>query len=54
MQPPEKWHGLADVEMRYRQRYVDLWANPETMERFKKRIEIVSSIREFLRGQRFS
>ena len=53
MQPPEKWHGLADVELRYRQRYVDLWANPETMERFKKRIEIVSSIREFLRDRGF-
>ena len=53
MQPPEKWHGLADVEMRYRQRYVDLWANPETMERFKKRIEIVSSIRETLKAKGF-
>jgi lysyl-tRNA synthetase, class II len=53
MQPPEKWHGLADVEMRYRQRYVDLWANPETMERFKKRIAIVSSIREFLQSRDF-
>lgn len=53
MVPPEKWHGLADVEMRYRQRYVDLWANPETMERFKKRIEIVSSIRETLKGKGF-
>jgi lysyl-tRNA synthetase class 2 len=53
MQPPEKWHGLADVELRYRQRYVDLWANPETMQRFKKRIEIVSSIREFLRSRGF-
>jgi lysyl-tRNA synthetase class 2 len=53
MVPPEKWHGLADVEMRYRQRYVDLWANPETMERFKKRIEIVASIRETLKGKGF-
>jgi lysyl-tRNA synthetase class 2 len=53
MQPPEKWHGLADVEMRYRQRYVDLWANPETMERFKKRIAIISSIREFLQSRDF-
>jgi lysyl-tRNA synthetase class 2 len=53
LQPPEKWHGLADVEMRYRQRYVDLWANPETMERFKKRIDIISDIREFLRGRGF-
>jgi len=34
-QPPEKFHGLADIDQRYRQRYVDLWANPEVMERFK-------------------
>jgi lysyl-tRNA synthetase class 2 len=53
MQPPEKWHGLADVEARYRQRYVDLWANPETMERFKKRVAIISSIREFLGSRGF-
>lgn len=53
MQPPEKWHGLADVEMRYRQRYVDLWANPETMERFKKRGAIISTIREFLQNRDF-
>ena len=32
--PPEKFHGLADIDQRYRQRYVDLWANPEVMERF--------------------
>ena len=48
MQPPEKFHGLADVDLRYRQRYVDLWANPEVMERFRKRSAIISSIREFL------
>jgi len=47
--PPEKFHGLADVDLRYRQRYVDLWANPEVMELFKKRSDIVYSIREFLR-----
>lgn len=52
-QPPEKWHGLSDVEARYRQRYVDLWANPESMERFKKRIAIVSSIRQFLSERGF-
>jgi lysyl-tRNA synthetase, class II len=53
MVPPEKWHGLADVEMRYRQRYVDLWANPETMERFRKRVAIVSSIRQMLQTKGF-
>jgi lysyl-tRNA synthetase class 2 len=53
LQPPEKWHGLSDVEARYRQRYVDLWANPESMERFKTRIAIVSSIRNFLQDRGF-
>jgi len=53
MQPPEKFHGLADVDMRYRQRYVDLWANPEVMPLFKKRSDIVACIREFLRERGF-
>jgi len=48
LQPPEKFHGLADIDQRYRQRYVDLWANPEVMERFKKRSAIIATIREFL------
>jgi lysyl-tRNA synthetase class 2 len=51
--PPEKFHGLADVDLRYRQRYVDLWANPEVMELFKKRIAIISTIRRFLQEQGF-
>jgi lysyl-tRNA synthetase class 2 len=51
--PPEKFHGLADVDLRYRQRYVDLWANPEVMERFKKRSAIISTIREYLEGLGF-
>jgi lysyl-tRNA synthetase class 2 len=51
--PPEKFHGLSDVDRRYRQRYVDLWANPEVMERFKKRSEIMATIREFLRTRGF-
>jgi lysyl-tRNA synthetase class 2 len=46
--PPEKFHGLADIDQRYRQRYVDLWANPEVMERFKKRSAVITTIREFL------
>ncbi|MFH1616159.1 MAG: lysine--tRNA ligase [Planctomycetota bacterium] len=53
LQPPEKWHGLADPDLRYRQRYVDLWANPEVMERFRKRSEILATIREFLTGRGF-
>ena len=52
-QPPEKFHGLADVDLRYRQRYVDLWANPEVMERFKKRSAIISSVRDFLKQRGF-
>jgi len=52
-QPPEKFHGLADVDLRYRSRYVDLWANPEVMERFKKRSDIIATIRRLLRGKGF-
>jgi lysyl-tRNA synthetase class 2 len=52
-QPPEKFHGLADVDQRYRQRYVDLWANPEVMERFKKRSGIITTIRQFLEARGF-
>jgi len=51
--PPEKFHSLKDVDLRYRQRYVDLWANPEVMERFKERVGIVASIREFLQNKGF-
>jgi lysyl-tRNA synthetase class 2 len=47
-QPPEKFHGLSDIDLRYRQRYVDLWANPEVMERFKNRSAILATVREFL------
>ena len=46
--PPEKWHGLTDVETRYRQRYTDLAANPEVMETFKTRVRIIRLIREYL------
>ena len=51
--PPEKFHGLRDIDLRYRQRYVDLWANPEVMERFKKRSAIMSTIRGFLESRGF-
>jgi lysyl-tRNA synthetase class 2 len=45
---PEKWHGLTDVELRYRQRYVDLAMNPEVREVFLKRTELIKSLRRFL------
>jgi len=51
--PPEKFHGLADPDLRYRQRYVDLWANPEVMERFKTRSAIVADVRSFLQHRGF-
>jgi len=51
--PPEKFHGLTDVDRRYRQRYVDLWANPEVTERFKARSAIVKTIREHLASKGF-
>ncbi len=46
--PPEKFHGLADVEKRYRQRYLDLMANPEVREPFMQRSRIIAAIRRFL------
>jgi len=49
--PPEKHAGLQDVEIRYRQRYVDLWANPETMRTLELRSKIVSRVRKFLEGR---
>jgi lysyl-tRNA synthetase class 2 len=51
--PPAKWEGLSDVELRYRQRYVDLWANPEVMKLLKMRVKIVDEIRKFLRDRGF-
>lgn len=51
--PPEKFHGLSDVDLRYRHRFVDLWANPEVMERFRKRSAIIATIREFLQARGF-
>ncbi len=46
--PPEKWHGLADVEVRYRQRYLDLMANPDVRRTFVARSAMVATIRRFL------
>lgn len=45
---PEKWHGLTDVETRYRQRYLDLIVNPDVKDVFRKRSRIVSLIRDFM------
>jgi lysyl-tRNA synthetase class 2 len=45
---PEKWHGLTDVELRYRQRYVDLVANPSVADTFKARAHIVRALRAIL------
>jgi len=50
---PEKWHGLADVEIRYRQRYLDLMTSPEVRARFKLRSRIVAEMRRFLDGRGF-
>ena len=45
---PEKWHGLTDVETRYRQRYLDLMVNPEVKDVFRKRSRIISLIRDYM------
>lgn len=50
---PEKWHGVKDTEIRYRQRYLDLLANPEVREVFRKRAEIVRSLRGHLDAHGF-
>src|ERR1700731_2039519 len=50
---PEKWHGLKDVEIRYRQRYVDLIANPEVREVFRARTRIITALRSLLDGRGF-
>ena len=45
---PEKWHGLTDVEIRYRQRYLDLVVNPDSRGVFETRSRVVAAIREFM------
>ncbi len=50
---PDKWHGLSDVEQRYRQRYVDLIVTPEAREVFIKRSKIIRAMREWLDARRF-
>lgn len=51
--PPEKWHGLRDVELRYRERHVDLFANPEVRRIFLRRSAVVRRIRSFLDARGF-
>ncbi len=51
--PPEKWSGLQDTEIRYRRRYVDLYANPETMRVAKMRSRVVARMRRFLDEREF-
>ncbi|HEX3478295.1 MAG TPA: lysine--tRNA ligase [Kofleriaceae bacterium] len=50
---PDKWHGMTDVELRYRQRYVDLAISPEVREVFRRRSRIVSGMRRFLDARGF-
>ena len=51
--PPEKWHGLVDVEARYRRRYVDLWASEGVQDVFEKRSKLLSETRRFLEARGF-
>ena len=51
--PPEKWHGLQDVEARYRQRYIDLVANEGSRETFQKRVAMLREVRRFLEDRGF-
>lgn len=50
---PEKFHGLKDIELRYRQRYVDLFVNPDSRDTFVKRSKIIETIRQFFRDKNF-
>ncbi|SKB00605.1 lysyl-tRNA synthetase, class II [Caloramator quimbayensis] len=50
---PEKWHGLKDPDLRYRQRYVDLIVNPEVKDTFMKRTKIIKAVRKFLDDRDF-
>jgi len=51
--PPEKWHGISDVELKFRQRYLDLLSSAETRLRFQRRSQIISAIRRFMDGRGF-
>src|SRR3546814_4848208 len=49
----DKWHGVSDVDTRYRQRYVDLWANPESRKTFLQRSRVLSLTRRWLADRGF-
>jgi len=51
--PPEKWHGLTDVDLRYRRRYIDLFSNPDVMQTFRARSRILEAIRSHMHGRDF-
>jgi lysyl-tRNA synthetase class 2 len=51
--PPDKWHGLVDVETRYRQRYLDLMSNPETRQVFLTRSRLIAALRRYLDSRGF-
>ncbi len=51
--PPEKWHGLSDVDLRYRMRYVDLFTNPKVRDVFRLRSSIVHAVRQYLVDQQY-
>ncbi len=53
LSPPGKWDGLSDIETRYRQRYVDLWANPGVMQVLKLRMAVVQEVRSYLAERGF-
>ena len=50
---PDKWHGISDTDIRYRQRYVDLWVNEDARKTFVKRSQVISSIRKWLEDRDF-
>lgn len=51
--PPDKFHGLSDTELRYRQRYVDLFANEDVMQSMLSRSKIIDTVRDFLKQRKF-
>lgn len=54
LQPlPEKWHGLVDIETRYRQRYLDLISSPEVQQTFRMRSQVIAAVRQFLDSRGF-
>jgi lysyl-tRNA synthetase class 2 len=50
---PEKWHGLQDKELRYRQRYLDLASNPDVLKTFQTRSRIIAGVRRYMEAQRY-